>query len=472
MREKVGLAGSRIDRGRRATTRPTSRTTPPPGRFRKLLWGGIVSLCTGVSIVFAWTTARPALAQGSTPVTYTRDVAPIFQTHCQECHRPGGIGPFSLLGYDEAKKQARTILFYTERRLMPPWKAADGYGEFQDARRLADGEIDTIRRWVTAGTPYGDPKDLPQPRVFSDGWALGAPDMVLEPEAAFKLPARGNDIYRDYVLPYYFTEERWVSAVEILPGAASVVHHAFVMVDPEGKTLAMDRADRQPGFAVSGADAGFSPAIPMAAWVPGIAARRLPPGVAWRVPARSYLVLQVHYTRHGTAASDRTRIGLHFADGPVDKRVRTTLLRNNQFAVPAGAVRYPVTAAERLPLDITALAVRPHQHEIGREIKSWATRPDGMQIPLVWVNEWDPHWEQLYAFKQSVKLPHGAMWNLQGLYDNTAANPRNPNRPPKRIAFGPNRTDEMCDCYILYTIDEEHLTQAHPVEQDGMELRE
>lgn len=415
--------------------------------------------------------AAASAASGGPTLTFTRDVAPILLANCQECHRPGGLGPFSVLSYDTVKAQASLIKEYTRRRLMPPWKAADGYGEFLDQRRLTDEQIRTIGQWVDAGAPQGDPKEMPSPRQFAGSWFLGTPDLVLDAGEAYPVPADGDDIYRDFVLPFRPDQDQWISAVEVAPGSPAVVHHVALFVDLEGKSPAMDEADPGPGFTVYGTDAGFHPAVYMDAWTPGVTPRFLPEGTAWKIPAHAYLVMQIHYHLNGQEQSDRTRIGLHFARGPIEKRVRTSFVGNVLFRIPPGAGRYPVSASVRLPRDLTALAVWPHMHLIGREMKVTATLPGAIATPMVWVPQWDFHWQQVYSFKAPVKLPAGARIDLQAYYDNSENNPNNPNLPPVAVTFGPQSTDEMCFCFLRYTVDQEHLSQGIRVDDDGLEIQ-
>jgi mono/diheme cytochrome c family protein len=415
--------------------------------------------------------AASASAQ-TTPVTYHRDIAPILQANCQECHRPGGIGPFSLLTYADAREHAAAIRAMTAARIMPPWKAAPGFGEFADERRLSAEQIATVTRWLEAGTPEGDPKDAPPPRQWVEGWTLGNPDLVLDAGAAFSVPATGRDIYRDFVLPFYSEEERWISAVEVAPGSSEVVHHVVLYLDPEDQARAKDAADPGPGFTVFGADAGFSPALWLYGWAPGALARRLPEGSAWRIPPHTRIVMQVHYHPHGHAVKDRTQIGLYFAKGPVDKRVRASVVGSTDFVIPAGAARHPVSAELTLPMDITLLALWPHMHQIGKEMKLTATLPDGREEPLVWLPAWDFNWQLIYTLKKPLPLPWGTQISLQALYDNSAANPFNPNRPPRTVRFGPQTTDEMCFGFFLYTLDDEHIADGLAIDDDPIEIRQ
>ncbi len=409
-----------------------------------------------------WVTSPPA-------VTFTRDVAPILQANCQECHRPGGIGPFSLLTYANAKAWAAAIKAYTGRRVMPPWKAATGYGEFQGERRLTDAQIQTIAAWVDADAPEGDVKEMPAPRQFRDGWQLGTPDMALDADEPFRLPANSGDVYRIFVLPFHPDKDVWVTAMEVLPGNRAVVHHVNIYLDPKGVSPMLDRAAPGPGFPTTGGGAGFDGAILMDVWQPGASSRFLPEGTAWRIPAHAYVALEVHYSPTAQSVQDLTRVGLHFARGPIDKRVRTADVGNIQFRVPAGPRAYHVPAGGQLPVDLTVLSVLPHMHLIAREMKATASMPNGLAKPLIWIQDWDIHWQLSYVYKEPLKLPKGSRMDLQAVYDNSADNPNNPNYPPRPISFGPSALDEMCYLYFRYTVDEEHLLQGHPVDADGIE---
>jgi peroxiredoxin len=408
--------------------------------------------------------ARARVAAANPNVTYTRDVAPILQANCQGCHRPGEIGPFSLLTYEDASAWAELIKDYTHRRVMPPWKPVEGYGEFQDVRKLTDDQIRTIAEWVDAGAPEGDPNDLPAPRSFTEGWTLGTPDVVLDAGEPYELSAEGPDVYRNFVLPFKSNEDRWVTAVEARPDNRAVVHHIVVFVDRDGQSLPLDAADPGPGYTSSGGGVGFVPrdflGSFLGGWVPGNTPRFAPPGAALKIPANSYLVLQIHYHKNGQPQRDRTRIGLHFAKGPIRQQIRALPLANLGLQIPPGAERHEVTASLEMPLDITALGVIPHMHLLGREIKVTATLPDGTAKPMVWIKDWDFNWQETYAFKEPMKLPRGTRLDVVSYYDNSEKNPHNPNSPPKRVTWGEETTDEMCLAFIGFTVDSENIARA------------
>src|SRR5688572_2540662 len=180
-----------------------------------------VLVATGVAaIAFVTGCLAPRVERTSTPrtPTFTKDVAPVMFASCSGCHRPGGIGPMSLLTYDDAKTYAQEIRDVVDQRVMPPWHAEDPRGTFANDRRLADADRDAILRWVDAGTPLGKPSDLPPSPVFSGSWTIGTPDVVVSMPKEFEVPAEGEVRYQYFEAPSGLTEDKWVQAIEILPG--------------------------------------------------------------------------------------------------------------------------------------------------------------------------------------------------------------------------------------------------------------
>jgi mono/diheme cytochrome c family protein len=408
--------------------------------------------------LFPLLAALPAAAVPPVPaVTFSRDVAPILQANCQECHRPGEIGPFSLLTYQDAQENGSLIKEYTQQRIMPPWKPVPGHGEFRNERRLTDEQIRTLAAWVDADMPEGDPKDLPPPRQFTQGWTLGEPDLALDAGEGYEVPAEGPDVYRNFVLPYQPDKDQWVTAVEVRPDRRSVVHHIIVYIDPLGQSRALDAADPGLGFTSTGGGPGFAPVDGLGGWAPGNTPPFSPPGTAWKVPARARLVMQVHYHPNGEAQTDRTRIGIHFAREPIRQQMRAFPLANLGLAIPPGEARHEERAALQLSTDVTLHAIAPHMHLLGREMKVTATLPDGSVKPLLWIQDWDFHWQETYLFKAPVRLPAGSRVDVTATYDNSEANPHNPNTPPQWVTWGEQTTDEMCICFLILTLDAERL---------------
>jgi mono/diheme cytochrome c family protein len=306
----------------------------------------------GAAIVLFATGCLASRQEGaSTPrePTFTKDVAPVMFANCSGCHRPGGIGPMSLLTYEDAKTHAADIRDAVAGGVMPPWHAEAPRGTFANDRRLADSERDAILRWIDAGTPLGKPSDLPAQPVFEGSWTIGTPDVVVSMPADFEVPATGEVRYQYFEAPSGLTEDRWVQAIEILPGAREVVHHVLayarepgVAVRPPAIRVRVDssrqadsaRAARQ--RAASGREPRVLGAL-IATTAPGTNAIRFPEGTALRLGAGTVFTFQMHYTPHGHAMKDRTRIGIVFAKAPPVEEIHASAFTNGRFVIPAGA---------------------------------------------------------------------------------------------------------------------------------------
>src|ERR1051325_1236273 len=181
-------------------------------------------------------------AQDKKAPTFNKDVAPIVFNHCASCHRPGEAAPFSLLSYQDTKKRGKLIAHVTQSRLMPPWKAETTDVAFRNDRRLKPEQIAIFEQWVAAGMTEGDKADLPPAPTFASEWPLGKPDLVVKMPKAYKVPAGGRDIYRNFAVSHGLKEDKWVRAVDFRPSAPSVVHHTLFFLDPSG-TAAKAEAD-------------------------------------------------------------------------------------------------------------------------------------------------------------------------------------------------------------------------------------
>ena len=399
-------------------------------------------------------------------LTFSRDIAPLINANCASCHRPGEVAPFSLLTYDDVKKRAKQIATVTQSHFMPPWKASEpAPSAFYDARHLTPEQIGLLAQWADEGAKPGNLKQAPAPPKFTEGWTLGQPDVVLGSDEPYMLAAEGSDVYRCFVLPANYSEDRYVSAVEVRPGNSKVVHHVIAFLDTSGKARELDAADPGPGYTSHGG-IGITPSGSLGGWAPGNMPRRLPDGVGILLPKGADVVLQVHYHKDGKPEQDKTKIGLHFCKTPVDKRLRVSMVINPLLYIPPGKADYTIPAIRPLKInqDITVLDVMPHMHLIGRAMEVTATRPDGTKQTLVNVPDWDFNWQTTYQFKQPIQLPKGSDINLLARYDNSTGNPRNPSSPPKLVHWGEQTTDEMCLAFVSYTIDAEHLTQGKTVE--------
>lgn len=391
--------------------------------------------------------------------TFNKDIAPILFQNCASCHRPGEVAPFPLLSYADVQKRAPLIATVTAQRIMPPWKADEGIEKFHDARRLTDEQIAMIQQWAKAGAPQGKVADLPPAPKFASGWSQGEPDAIFEPDESYTLGAEGNDVYRCFVIPTSYTEDRWVSAMEVRPGNRAVVHHVIVYLDTKGKARALDAADPGPGYTSFGG-IGFTPEGSLGGWAPGNLPRRLPDGTGIKLPKGADIVLQVHYHRSGKEETDRTKIGLYFSKGPVDQAVHDLPLVGWPLHIPPGEKNYEVKGSFTSPIGATILRVTPHMHLIGHDMTVTATLPDGTVKKLVAVPDWDFNWQTTYTLQEPLHLPAGSTVSLVAHYDNSDTNPRNPSNPPKLVTFGEKTTDEMCFAFIDFTIDGEHIKQS------------
>jgi hypothetical protein len=400
--------------------------------------------------------ARRMSATQVEPVTFNNQVVRILQENCQVCHRPDDIGPFSLMTYNDAKLFAVVVRAAVEDGEMPPWKPAEGCGEFEGERRLTAEEIATIVQWVEDGTPEGAASDLPPPVQFAD-WPLGEPDVVLEPDEEFTIEL-GDDVFRCFSLPTDLRGDRFLSAIDVRPESREIVHHASLHVDESGASKALDDADPRAGYDCSGGD-DFMTSGAIAWWIPGSQPRFEPEGTGWRIKKGARLVLQIHYhAHHGGGHGDRTQVGLYFARSPVRKELRTLSVSNHDFVIPAGESSFQVTATGP-PIapaqDAHAVSIAPHMHLLGREIEVEARYADGSSRCLLKIPEWDAHFQEAYRFVEPVPLPAGTRLSISAAYDNSIQNPDNPNRPPRAVTAGHRTDQEMCIAYLKYTLDSE-----------------
>ena len=380
-------------------------------------------------------------------VTYTQHVARILQDNCQSCHRPQQVAPFSLTNYAEARTWATEINEYTKSRLMPPWKAAPGFGEFQHEQLLSDEQISLIDRWANNGAPEGPKEALPPLPEFCDRWSLGKPDHVLEMPETYTIGAEGEDDYRHFIIPTQFDRDVFVRATDVIPGNRQTVHHVIAYADTSGKARELDAADPGPGYTRFG-DVGFEPASVIGGWAPGTKPAPTPEGTGFWLPKGADVVLQVHYYRTGVEEKDRTRLGLYFCDAPEPIAVQHGVAINHEFTIPPNEQNYKVEASWKVEEDTYAISVLPHMHLLGREMKVTATLPDGRVEPMVWIKDWDFNWQLSYRFRKPLYFPKGTTVDVVSHFDNSSSNPNNPHDPPRSVGWGEKTTDEMCIVFV------------------------
>ena len=381
--------------------------------------------------------------------TFNKDIAPIVFAHCASCHRPGEIGPFPLLTYQDVRQHATQIAAVTLRRQMPPWKPTRGSADFLDDRSLTDEQIALIQSWVNRGSVEGNPADLPPTPQWTDDWRLGRPDLVVTMRDTFTVPAAGPDVFRTFVIPIPADAPRFVEGVEFRPGNARVVHHANLGIDRTRSSRRLDDLDPAPGYAGGMVPDASYPAGYMLSWTPGQQPRPSPAGMPWRLDAGSDLVVQVHLQPTGKPEALQVSAGLYFTDEP-PRRVPVGLRMGSEtIEIPAGDARYVVSDTYLVPVDVDVLAAQPHAHNLARTIDAEALLPDGSKRALVSIADWDFRWQDVYRFREPIPLPRGTLLTMRFTYDNSPANVK-ASRPPQRVLWGPNTSNEMGDFWVQF----------------------
>jgi hypothetical protein len=409
-----------------------------------------LAVLLGIAAVALWGMRQHASAADG--ITFSEQIAPIIYANCTACHRPGEAAPFALMSYADVKARGRLIAQATKARYMPPWHAEHDFGEFAQERRLTDQQIVQISAWVQDGMPEGDPAKAPPVPMFTEGWHLGTPDLILEMPIGFDVPASGPDIYRNFTIPTGVTEDKWVRAVEFRPSARKVVHHVLFAYDGSGTLAALSGRDGKPGFGgmgsvgVGGTGPGNSGSL--GGWAVGNTPTFLSDGLALPLPKGSDFVLQMHFHPTGKPETEKSTVGIYFAARAPEHKlfpVQAPALFGigTGLDIPPGATRYTINDTMTLPVDIAAYAVSAHAHYIGKEMKATATLPDGTVTPLLWIKDWNFAWQDRYTYKAPVSLPQGTRLDVQIAYDNSGGNPRNPRTPPGRVQWGEQSIDEM-----------------------------
>jgi peroxiredoxin len=378
--------------------------------------------------------ARAAEPKADGPVTYAKHVSRIVQARCQECHRPGAIGPMALLTYDDARAWSGTIQEVVSEGRMPPWHADPKHGKWANDRSLSAEDRKTLLAWIDGGCPKGDDRDLPPPRRFPDGeWTIGKPDMVFTMPKAYDVPAKvpeGGVPYQYFTVPTNFTEDKWIVAAEARAGAPEVVHHIVVFIVPKGEAFRPDG----PGSLLSGTAPGDMP------FVAG-------PGLAKKVPAGARLIFQMHYTPNGKAQQDRSSVGVIFAKGPPPHRVLTKPVHDPNFVlgrdkIPAGAANHKLECSFTFREDAHIVGFMPHMHLRGKDFLFEAEYPDGKKQVLLSVPRYDFNWQSVYRPVEPIAVPKGTRLRCVAHFDNSDRNPNNPD-PKKDVYWGDQTWEEM-----------------------------
>ncbi len=388
--------------------------------------------------------------------TFSKDVLPIVQEKCQNCHRAGEIGPMAFTDYASVRPWAKAIKAAVIARKMPPWFADPHYGKFANDRSLTAREIQTITAWVDAGAPQGSPKDAPNPVKWVEGWNIPKPDLVVELPVEMKIPAKGEVDYQYILADPGFKEDVWVQMVEVRPQSPSVVHHAVVFIrEPESKWLRGEIEPGKPWVAPPKRRAqetfGGNSEI-LTTYTPGMVPDVWKPGVAKKIRAGSELIFQMHYTANGKEAIDRTKIGLIFSKEPPQERVITTAAVNTMFAIPPGDPNFKVDARAPHINPGMLISFFPHMHLRGKAFEYRLVQPSGETETLLSVPRYDFNWQLSYKLEKPVPLLPGSRIEATAWFDNSPNNPANPD-PKATVKWGEQSWEEMMIGFYDIAVD-------------------
>lgn len=434
------------------------------------LQSGLWALAVVLIVVVSANAQEPAKAQ----VTFTKDVAPIFQEKCQSCHRPGYIAPMSLVTYEEARPWAKSIKAKVETRYMPPWHIDKNVGiqEFQNDRSLTDGQINTIVKWVDAGAPRGDLKDLPAPKEWPDEskWnfakQFGPPDLIIK-SPAYTMPPEALDQWYKPVVETGLTEQRWVRAIEVRPATVKgrrITHHVLARLQQEDGTLS---GTSQQSF-------DFSNAGLFMEWAVGKQGEIMRPNSGKLMLPGSKIIFEVHYHAVGEEITDSAELGIYFYPKGQEPKYRQVLGLFSSIAGGSRNIDIPPNST-LVSQDFHLMRqngrvenFQPHMHLRGKGMSMEAILPTGSTMMLSYVNRFDFNWMTNYIYAEDAApiLPKGTILKVTSWYDNTTANKNNPD-PNQWVGFGDRTVDEMGHAWvnITYMNDEDYKAELEKRKQ-------
>ena len=393
--------------------------------------------------------AITAAQEVTAEVTFTKDVAPILQRSCQDCHRTGSIAPMSLLTYEETRPWARSIREKVTSRSMPPWYIDKNIGiqEFKYDYSLSDDEISTISRWVDNGAPRGNPTDMPPARQFRNiaEWKIGEPDWVVEIPEPFVVSAEAPNWWGDLISDSGLTEDRWVKAVETKPSLEGfpVVHHAVTsMEDP-------DSAEGDYNF--------------LNEYALGKNGDIFPDGTGRLIKAGAKIKFNMHYAAIGVETTDRTRVGIQFYPKgvvPERKLISAHVGDDEDLDIPAGESNVRHDGFYRLKENAHITAFQAHLHNLGKRQCLGAILPDDTK-QILSCADWDFGWHIVYNYEDTVAplLPKGTLLHVTSWHDNSEANRWNDD-PTNWAGFGQRSSDEMSFSWVSwYELNDEAFEQ-------------
>ena len=382
------------------------------------------------------------------------DVAGIFYNRCAPCHHQGGGAPFALTSYSQTSPWCLTIQTVLNSGAMPPWPPDTTYSRFLHERVITLAEKNAIISWIGGGCQQGDTTLAPPAPVFPQYQLYGTPSLTLT-IPVFTSNASTDDAYNCFSLPTGLLQDRWLRAYEVVPGNPSIVHHVIVNVDTVGSTSndLSGNCFNTPGhFSIGGYAPGAAPTV-----FPAIA----PMKSGIRIKAGSKIVMQIHYPAGSAGQQDSTKIRIYFypiGETGIRPVFVDTPLQNWLLYIPANTVQ-TFSASYSVSVALSIYAAFPHSHKVCTSIINYANNGTDT-IPLIRINNWNFEWQGFYTYRSPVKIPAGYTMRSRHVYDNTTANPNNPNTPPQLVVAGTSTTDEMlfdAFMYLLYQPGDENI---------------
>ena len=390
----------------------------------------------------AWSSERftlPGLASKGAhgDISYSNTIAPMLKEKCASCHRPGGIGPWAMTDHRIIQGFSPMIKEVILTKRMPPWHADPEIGSFKHDMSLSTEEAQTLVHWIGAGAQRGSGDDpLNEVQTAESDWQLGTPDLVVD-LPAFEVPATGTVDYQFFEVANPLDHDVWVRAVEIAPGDRQVVHHAIATLGPGSDS----------GRRVESGEALFQSQL--MTFVPGNETYEYPENTGLKIPAGTSFYTQIHYTTYGRETVDQSRIALYFTDQEPEHILQHHSILNLNLQIPAGVAEHREGAYYQFQRDAVIYSLFPHAHYRGRNLEFSLRYPDGREEMVLSVPNYDFNWQRYFQFEEPINVPAGTMVIHHATYDNSTANPSNPN-PEVNVEFGEQTWEEMLYGGISY----------------------
>ncbi len=428
-------------------------------------------------------------------VTFTEHVAPILYSNCTFCHRPGGSAHFSLVTYEDARRNGGAAAYVVKERIMPPWPADPHYTTFLGQRVMSDRDIAIIEKWSTEGMPQGPADKMLALPKYPVGSENGTPDMRI-PVQPFFLKANSNDRFLLVKVPFELPADTFASLIEFVPGKSNIVHHVngdMVKYEFDKKKnvfdgervldMAEDTASLLQAFQRLGLpnDDGTYPVLQKSVvnYLPGAVGQKYPEGIGgYFLPRKGvFLLNDMHYGfTNKDDVWDSSYINVFFAKTPPNRPVQEFQIGTlssfgtapvlPDLIIQPNTIK-PVYSKYTIPEDISILTINPHMHLLGKSFKAYALKPDGDTIRLISIPRWDFNWQYFYTFLKMLKIPKGSTIIAEGVYDNTRQNLNNPFSPPQLVRDrngSMKATDEMFQfivTYLPYQPGDENISLEH-----------